>query len=134
MRLATLRRRCLSLPGAVESVQWGDQHVYKVGGKMFAIIGMDGRTFTGLSLKVSPDSFHILTREPGIVPAPYLARAGWVMLERLDALPDEHVRAYLARAHALIVAKLPKKTRAKIAQGPATRREKSDRRTRAGQN
>ena len=114
MRPASLRRLCLSLPGAVESVQWGDQHVYKVGGRMFAIIGMDGRTFTGLSLKVSPDSFHILIREPGIVPAPYLARAGWVMLERLDALPDEHVRAYLVRAHALIFAKLPKKMRAAI--------------------
>lgn len=114
MRLTTLRRVCLSLPGAAESVQWGDQHVYKVGGKMFAVIGMDGRTFTGLSLKVSPDSFHILTREPGIVPAPYLARAGWVMLEQLDALPDAHLRAYVARAHALIVARLPKKTREAI--------------------
>jgi predicted DNA-binding protein (MmcQ/YjbR family) len=112
LRLAGLRRLCLSLPGAVESVQWGDQHVYKVGGKMFAVIGMEGRTFTGFSLKVSPDSFHILVREPGIVPAPYLARAGWVMLERLDALPDEHLRAYVARSHALIVAKLPMKLRA----------------------
>ena len=121
MRLTTLRRFCLSLPGATESVQWDGQYVYKLGGKMFAIIGMDGRTFTGFSLKVSPDSFHILTREPGIVPAPYLARAGWVMLERLAALPDEHLRAYVARAHALIAAKLPKKARIAITSAKPTR-------------
>ncbi len=117
MRLAALRRYCLSQPGAVESVQWGNEHVYKVGGKMFAIISMDGRAFAGLFLKVSPDSFHILTREPGIVPAPYLARAGWVMIERLDTLPPEHLRAYIARSHALIVAKLPKRLRATIPGG-----------------
>ena len=112
MRLDALRRHCLSLPGATESVQWGDDHVYKVGGKMFAVIGMDGRRFRGLSLKVAPESFHILTREPGIVPAPYLARAGWVMLDRLDRLPPTQLKAYVARAHALIAAKLPKKLRA----------------------
>ncbi len=114
MRLSTLRRVCLSLPGVTESVQWGDQHVYKIGGKMFASIGMDGRTFTGVWFKAAPESFHILTREPGIGPAPYLARAGWVMVERLDVLPDEHLRAYVGRSHALVAAKLPKKLRAAI--------------------
>lgn len=104
------------MPAAVESVQWGEQHVYKVGGKMFAIIGMERRTFTGLWLKVAPNSFHILTREPGIIPAPYLARAGWVMIERLNILPDRHLRAYLERSHALIMAKLPKKLRANLLQ------------------
>ena len=114
MRVAAVRRFCLSLPGAAESVQWGEQRVYKVGGKMFAIIGMEGRNFTGLWFKAAPDSFHILTREPGIVPAPYLARAGWVMVERLASLPDRHLRAYVERSHALVAAKLPKKVRATL--------------------
>lgn len=114
MRLATLRRVCLSLPGAAESVQWGGQYVYKVGSKMFAMIGMDGRTFAGIYFKVASDSFHILTKEPGIIPAPYLARAGWIMIERLDVLPDDHLRAYIGRSHGLVVAKLPKKLRAQF--------------------
>ncbi len=112
MRLPRLRRVCLSVPGACESVQWGGTYVYKVGGKMFALIGMEGRYFAGLSFKVSPESFHILTREPGIVPAPYLARAGWVNLDRLDRLPSAQLEAYIGRAHALIAAKLPRKLRA----------------------
>lgn len=115
------------MPGAVESMQWGEQHVFKVGGKMFAVIGMDRQAFTGLSLKVSPDSFHILTREPGIIPAPYLARAGWVMIERLDILPDRHLRAYIERSHALVVAKLPRKVRAALHEPDAGERERRER-------
>ncbi|MBV8537107.1 MAG: MmcQ/YjbR family DNA-binding protein [Alphaproteobacteria bacterium] len=104
----------MALTAATESVQWGSQYVYKVGGKMFAIIGMDGRAFDGVSFKVASDSFHILTKEPGVIPAPYLARAGWIMIERLDILPDDHLRAYIARSHALVVAKLPKKLRPQV--------------------
>ncbi|HEX9461541.1 MAG TPA: MmcQ/YjbR family DNA-binding protein [Alphaproteobacteria bacterium] len=115
MRLGDLRRFCLSLPGAAESVQWGNEHVYKVGGKMFAIISMDQRRFAGLVLKVTDDSFHILTRENGIIPAPYLARAGWVMIERRDILPADQLRAYIVRSHGLVVAKLPKKLRTELA-------------------
>jgi predicted DNA-binding protein (MmcQ/YjbR family) len=115
VQLAALRRHCLSLPAAAESVQWGGVHVYKVGGRMFATISFEGRRFAGLSIKVADDSFHILTREKGIVPAPYLARAGWVMMERLDILPAAQMRAYIARSHALIAARLPKKVRAQIA-------------------
>jgi predicted DNA-binding protein (MmcQ/YjbR family) len=114
MRLQDLRKTCLALPGAAESVQWGGQNVYKVGGKMFAIVGMEGRRFAGLSLKVSPESFHILTREAGIIPAPYLARAGWVMIKRLDVLPPPQLRAYIARSHAQVTAKLARKRQAEI--------------------
>jgi predicted DNA-binding protein (MmcQ/YjbR family) len=129
MRPADLRRFCLALPGATETVQWGEHHVFKVGGKMFAIVGMAGRTFDGLWFKVSPDSFYVLTREPGIIPAPYLARAGWVALDRLDRLPADHLKAYVARAHALIAAKLSKKTQAELAAGAPRRPKRAKART-----
>ena len=122
MRPADLRRFCLSLPAATETVQWGDCHVFKVGGRMFAIIRLTGRRCHGLSLKVSPDSFHILTQENGIVPAPYLTRAGRVALDRLDRLPAAQLKAYLARAHGLIAAKLPRKVQALLAATTRTPR------------
>lgn len=121
MRPARLRRYCLSLPGATETVQWGETRVYKVGGKMFALMVMEGRSCEGVWFKVSPDSFHILTREEGILPAPYLARAGWIALDRLDRLPADQLKAYVARAHALIAAKLPKKIQAQLS-GPSKAR------------
>jgi predicted DNA-binding protein (MmcQ/YjbR family) len=111
MKYADLLAHCLSLPGASLSIQWGDERVFKVGGKMFAVTGALEDRPHSLSFKAGEDSFHILTQLPGIAPAPYLARAHWVMLENLRVLKDSEIKAYLARAHALVAAGLPKKVR-----------------------
>jgi predicted DNA-binding protein (MmcQ/YjbR family) len=117
MKYEDVKKHCLSLPGATVNVQWGYDQVFKVGGKMFAVYGMDKKTYHGMSFKVADDSFEILTQMPDIIPAPYLARAKWVKLEKANALPARDIKAYLTRAHALIAAKLPKKTRAKLGIG-----------------
>lgn len=110
MRAGDIEKFCLSLPGATVVEQWGGCHVFKVGGKMFAILGPSkDHVLQGLSLKVGEDSFHILIREKNIIPAPYLARAKWVALRKLDALGTKELKAYLTRAHAIIAAGLPKK-------------------------
>lgn len=110
MRAGDVENFCLSLPGTTVVEQWGGCHVFKVGGKMFAILGpKEDHILQGLSLKVGEDSFHILIREKNIIPAPYLARAKWVALQRLDALGTKELKAYLTRAHAIIAAGLPKK-------------------------
>ncbi|MBI1210955.1 MAG: MmcQ/YjbR family DNA-binding protein [Alphaproteobacteria bacterium] len=98
------------LPEATLSIQWGDDHVYKVGGKMFAVLGgpPKGKART-LSFKAADDSFEILTRLDGIIPAPYLARAKWVYLDKPQRLPVKELKAYLTRAHAIVAATLPKK-------------------------
>lgn len=98
----------LGLPAARLSVQWGNDHVFKVGGKMFAVLGSDG----GVSFKTADDTFAILTALPGIAPAPYLARANWVYLRRRGTLPPRDLKAYLTRAHAIVADGLPKKVRA----------------------
>jgi predicted DNA-binding protein (MmcQ/YjbR family) len=64
-----------------------------------------------LSFKVSPDNFYELTERPGIVPAPYLARAQWVALETKDAVSSAELAALVRDSYDMIVAKLPKKTR-----------------------
>ena len=114
MKYEDIKKHCLSLPGATVNLQWGYDQVFKVGGKMFCVYGMDKKTFHGMSFKVADDSFEILTQMPNIIPAPYMARAKWVKLEKMSALPAKDIRAYLTRAHAIIAAKLPKKTRAKL--------------------
>jgi predicted DNA-binding protein (MmcQ/YjbR family) len=114
MRYADVTKHLLSLPGAVLSMQWGDDHIFKVGGKMFAAMGPKKRGPQGISFKADEMSFHVLTQKRGIVPAPYLARAQWVRLDKLDRLPDKQLKAYLTRAHGIIAARLPKKTRATL--------------------
>lgn len=104
----------LSLPGATLSVQWGDDHIFKVGGKMFAGTGPPAQKFRGLSFKTGEDSFAILTKQKGIIPAPYLARAHWVQLTIAKALKDKELKAYLARAHAIVASNLSRKKRAEL--------------------
>jgi predicted DNA-binding protein (MmcQ/YjbR family) len=111
MKYAEVEKFCLSLHGATLSIQWGSDHVYKVGGKMFAAMGAPEMRPQSLSFKTAPESFAILTREKNIIPAPYLARAQWVQLVKLDALSTKELKAYLTRAHAIVAAGLPKKTR-----------------------
>jgi predicted DNA-binding protein (MmcQ/YjbR family) len=111
VRYLDVEAHCLSLPGAALSIQWGSDHVFKVGGKMFAVMGPPEQRSYTLSFKASDESFHILTHLPGAVPAPYLARAHWVMLEHLRVLKLREIKAYLTRAHALVAAGLPRKTR-----------------------
>lgn len=109
MTPAAIEKYLLSLPGATLSIQWGGERVFKVGGKMFAVLPPKGEKRRGLSFKAGDDSFHILTRVKGIVPAPYLARAHWIRLERCDILAAAELREYLRRAHGLIAARLPRK-------------------------
>lgn len=102
---------CLALPGATLDHPFGDDHdAYKVGGRMFAIVGGMG----GLSFKVSDIAFAVLTEEGRARPAPYLARAKWVHLEDPADWPDDELAEHLTIAHGLIAAKLPKKQRAAL--------------------
>src|SRR5262245_1401649 len=106
---------CSKLPSATRSVQWEGVIVFKVGGKMFALIAPDakGRP-SDLWFKSAPEHFDALSRSEGFRPAPYLARAKWVALEDPKILTPVELRAYLARAHAVIAGALPKKKQAEL--------------------
>jgi predicted DNA-binding protein (MmcQ/YjbR family) len=109
---AAIETHCLALAGATVSVQWGDSRVFKVGGKMFAVLWRDGHAgLATLSFKAGDIAYAMLIEQDDIEPAPYLARAGWVRLTRLDALASVELEARLAAAHAMVVARLPKKLR-----------------------
>ena len=111
---AALRDFLGKLPAVTMTVQWGDDHVYKVGGKMFAIMLSPDAEAQSISFKAGEDSFNILTKEDGIIPAPYLQRAKWVRLDRLSRLPAKDLKAYLTRAHGIVAAGLTKKLRAEL--------------------
>lgn len=111
MTPAAFEKAALALPGATVSVQWGEDRVYKVGGKMFAVRGDNSGKNPSVSFKCSDVAFEMLSKRKGCSPAPYLARAKWVALDDLRALPDAEIKAYLKEAHRLIVEKLPKKLR-----------------------
>ncbi len=115
MNIEQLRKLCLAFPAATEHIQWGDDLLFKVAGKMFAITPLEPAT-VWLSLKVTPENFAELTERPGIIPAPYLARAKWIALESPDALPAAELAPLLRASYDLVVAKLPRKTRESLLQ------------------
>jgi predicted DNA-binding protein (MmcQ/YjbR family) len=116
-----LRKTCLALPGVTEQIQWGYDLVVKVGGKMFAVAPLEPAPVC-LSFKCSDESFAELTERPKIIPAPYLARAKWVALESPDAIARGELSELLRASHALVFAKLPKRTQEELKGGGSRRR------------
>ena len=99
----------MALPAATRVVQWGGSGVYKVGGKVFAICGLSG----GLSFKVSPIGYEVLTSDGPARQAPYLAKGHWVIVD-LDDLDPQDAAGWLATAHSLIAGKLTRAVRAEL--------------------
>lgn len=104
----------LALPGATMNVQWGDDHVYKVGGKMFTATGS---TYRGFSFKATEIAFEALTESGRASPAPYLARAKWVRFGDMGDLDAAEVEDWLKTSHELVAAKLTRARRKELGLG-----------------
>jgi predicted DNA-binding protein (MmcQ/YjbR family) len=120
MNIDQLRELCLSFPGTTEQIQWGDHLLFKVGGKMFAIASLEPAD-VWLSLKASPEKFVGLTERPGVIPAPYLARAKWIALQSQEALPKHELAELLRESYDMVLAKLPQKALQAISLGKSIR-------------
>lgn len=115
MTRAEFDQFCASLTGTTNVIQWGNSSVWKVGGKIFAICSIWGEDrHDKISFKCADLSYQILCELPGVIPAPYLARAKWLQLQEPGALSDEDIKSYIKDAHAIIAAKLTKKLRAEL--------------------
>jgi predicted DNA-binding protein (MmcQ/YjbR family) len=114
MRLAALRTFALRLPQATVVRQWGNHLVFKVAGKMFLLIAVDEEVIETVAFKCSPGDFRRLAEIDGIIPAPYLARASWVQVQDLGALPMAELEQGIRSSYALVRATLPKKIQATL--------------------
>ena len=97
----------MALPAATKVVQWGESDVFKVGGKVFALCN------EGLSFKVTPIAFEVLTSDGLGRQAPYFAKGQWVNIDLARLDPDDALD-WLATAHNLIAAKLTRKARSEL--------------------
>lgn len=111
MRLKRLETFALSLPQTSVVAQWGGL-VFKVAGKVFFMIALDGETVAGVIFKCTPEEFAELTETDGIAQAPYFAKRMWVRVEDLAVLSEEEMRERIRRSFDLVAAGLPKKVQA----------------------
>jgi predicted DNA-binding protein (MmcQ/YjbR family) len=109
---------CRALPATTYVVQWGGSHVWKVGGKVFAIGGGQDDE-PGFTFKVSDISYEVLGAQPGLRPAPYLASRGlkWIQHFAKPGLSDGELRDYIRQSHAIVAQGLSKKRRIELGLG-----------------
>ena len=120
MTLDALNAALAGFRGAAASYPF-DAHtrVYKVGGKMFALVAEE-KTPTQVTLKCDPDLAEELRRQyPGTVtPGYYMHKRHWntVTLDPCDTLPvsDDDLRDFLAHSYDLVFRALPRATRETI--------------------
>jgi predicted DNA-binding protein (MmcQ/YjbR family) len=118
-----IRTYLLTLPHAVETMQWGANLVFwvgdkTIGGKMFALVNLDGDGKAVISYAAGPECYSELLEIEGVIPAPYMARIYWVAVERWNVFRTTEWEQQLSAAHALTFNKLPPRTRAVLAMPP----------------
>lgn len=105
MNIDAIRKYCFGFPQATEKLQWDDALCFKIRGKLFAVAGLDSPRLT---FKCAPDVFADLIEREGVHPSPYLGRYGWVMLDRLDALPDGEIKHLIQKSYEMVETNAPK--------------------------
>ncbi len=107
---------CNALPHAIHVGQWGGCDVWKIGGKVFAIVGWDDGTCAGVSFKCSETSFEILKEQPGQRPAPYLAARGMTWIQRMNAetMTQAALEDYVRESYRLVALGLTKRQRREL--------------------
>jgi predicted DNA-binding protein (MmcQ/YjbR family) len=127
LTLNEYNRFCRSLRHTTHVVQWGGAHVWKVGGKVFAIGRWnddDQQLF--ITFKCSPMSYDMLKEISGCRPAPYLASRGmkWIQRTSAEELDDTGLKDYLrasydTRRQVKTTARAAARSKAKPASRPA---------------
>lgn len=120
MNIDWVREYCMALPHTTENLQWGDDLLFKIGGKMFAVLVLKPAP-VWLSFKCTEEEFAELIERSEIIPAPYMARHHWVSLQTPDALRQNELERLLHRSYELVLEKLPCRTRESLARSAPSR-------------
>lgn len=115
MDIETLRDHYLSYDGVTEETPFGPQAlVYKVMGKMWAILSLD-RSPLQTALKCDPDyALELRDRYSGIVEGWHLNKTHWNTIYIEDDVEDETIMELAAHSYLLVVDKLSKKLKTEL--------------------
>lgn len=107
---------CASFHATTHIVQWGDAHVWKVGGKVFAIGGWSKEGSGAYIFKTSDLNFDFLSDHEGYRPAPYFANRGMKWIQQTDTSGhlDEELRYYISESYKIVSLGLSKRKRVEL--------------------
>lgn len=79
---------------------------------MFCVVSLEPpHTF---SFKVKEEEYDELSQSEGFMPAPYLARAKWVLVTDSSKLSRKELKNYLRQSYEMIKAKIPRKLKKEL--------------------
>ncbi len=102
---------CGSFKATSHVIQWGDAHVWKVAGKVFAIGGWGKDGLPAYIFKASGLNFQFLSDHEGYRPAPYFASRGmkWIQQTQTDGSLDDDLRYYISESYRIVALGLTKR-------------------------
>lgn len=114
--LPNLCARLDAKPSAIATRPFGPDHiVYKIGGKMFAIVA-DDRQDVRITLKCDPVLSEIVRGEfAAITPGYHTDKRHWISIRQDLALPDAEIGRLIDHAYELVRAKLTRAAKAALA-------------------
>jgi predicted DNA-binding protein (MmcQ/YjbR family) len=88
--------------------------VYKVGGKMFALVPHEGEP-AAINLKCDPEWSEVLRNAyPAVRPGYHQNKRHWNTIVLDGSVPDDEVEELVAHSYELVVESLPKSVRAAL--------------------
>ena len=116
MDIETLKIRLATRPGATQDNPFGPEAmVYRVGGKMFALVATDHEPFR-VNLKCDPDEAEALRAEfTSIIPGYHMNKRHWNTVILDGTVPDDVVESMIYSSYELVFGALPNSVRDSLA-------------------
>jgi predicted DNA-binding protein (MmcQ/YjbR family) len=105
MNIEILREYCLSKKGSTESFPFGEETlVFKAGGKIFALVNLDGEL--SINLKCEPSlAIDLRERYSAVTPGYHMNKKHWNTVMLNGSVPDKEIHSWIDHSYNLIVGK-----------------------------
>jgi predicted DNA-binding protein (MmcQ/YjbR family) len=105
MDIESVREHCISKKGASEGFPFGeDTLVFKVKGKIFALVNLDGQL--SINLKCDPDlAIELRERYSSVIPGYHMNKKHWNTIYIDGTIPDKEIISWIEHSYRLIAGK-----------------------------
>lgn len=109
MNIEEIREYCLGKPGVTECFPFDETTlVFKVGGKMFCLLNLDGEP--GVLLKNNPEKvIDLQERYPFVLPGYHMSKVHWIRVMAEQEGASRLLPAWIDESWDLVVKGLPRK-------------------------